>query len=155
MTRSAFVKRDWLVAGLSAGIVSGITLAIFAAIADTRAGQPLGSTYAFLAASVGGDALGENPSAVPAGVAVLFAATILWAFGYIYAARHQSQLLTRPLLSGAGFGVIVWFVMQVVLVGAGHFTAPNIYTFDRDMVGFILFFGIPLALTASRLLRTR
>ncbi len=68
---------------------------------------------------------------------------------------NQSQLLTRPLLSGAGFGVIVWFVMQVVLVGAGHFTPPNIYTFDRDMVGFILFFGIPLALTASRLLRTR
>ena len=149
------MKRDWLVAGLGAGIVSGITLAIFAAIADTRAGQPPGSTYAFLSACVGGTAFGESPSAVPAGVAVLFAATVLWAFGYIYAARHQSQLLSRPLISGAGFGVIVWFVMQVVLVGAGHFTPPNIYTFDRDMVGFILFFGMPLTLTASRLLRTR
>jgi len=155
MTRSAFMKRDWLVAGLGAGIVSGITLAIFAAIADTRAGQPPDSTYAFLSACVGGTAFGASPAAVPAGVAVLFAATLLWAFGYVYAAHHQSQLLSRPLISGAGFGVIVWFVMQVVLVGAGHFTPPNIYTFDRDMVGFIVFFGMPLALTASRLLRTR
>ena len=43
--------------------------------------------------------------------------------------------------------------MQAMLVGAGHFTAPTIYTFDRDMVAFILFFGVPLAFTASRLMR--
>ncbi len=154
MTRP-LVSRDWLLAGAGAGIVSGITLTIFAAIADTRAGQPLGSTFAFLASCVGGDALGANPSAVPLGVAVLFAATILWAFGYLYAAQKQSQLLARPLISGAGFGLIVWFVMQAVLVGAGHFTQPTIYTFDRDMVAFLIFFGIPLAFTASRLMRVR
>ena len=73
----------------------------------------------------------------------------------MYAARRQTQLLTRPLLSGAGFGVIVWFVMQAVLVGAGHFSAPTIYSFDRDMVAFILFFGLPLAVTAARLSRAR
>lgn len=154
MTRP-LVSREWLTAGICAGLVSGITLAAFAAFAEIRAGLPVTATYAFLASAVGGAALGDGPSAVPWGVVVLFAGTILWAFGYIYAARHQSHLLTRPLLSGAGFGVIVWFVMQVVLVGAGHFTPPNIYTFDRDMVGFILFFGMPLAFTASRLLRAR
>ena len=63
--------------------------------------------------------------------------------------------MSRPLLSGVGFGIIVWFVMQAVLVGAGKFTAPNIYTFDRDMVAFIVFFGVPLALTAARLVRSR
>jgi hypothetical protein len=45
--------------------------------------------------------------------------------------------------------------MQAVLVGAGHFTGPTIYTFDRDMVAFLLFFGIPLAFVASRMLRPR
>ena len=59
------------------------------------------------------------------------------------------------MISGAGFGVIVWFVSQVMLVGAGRFTAPTIYTFDRDMVAFLLFFGVPLAFVASRLLRAR
>jgi hypothetical protein len=147
------VRRDWLVAGAGAGIVSGITLAAFAAFAELRAGLPVTNTYAFLTAAVGGSTLAGGPWVVPLGVAVLFAGTILWAFGYIYAAQRQPQLLTRPLISGAGFGVIVWFVMQAVLVGAGHFSAPTIYTFDRDMVAFLVFFGIPLAFTASRLLR--
>jgi hypothetical protein len=153
MTHS-LVRRDWLVAGAGAGIVSGITLAAFAAFAEVRAGLPVTNTYTFLAAAVGGNTLTDGPWTVPLGVAVLFAGTILWAFGYIYAAQKQPQLLNRPLISGAGFGVIVWFVMQAVLVGAGHFTAPTIYTFDRDMVAFLVFFGIPLAFTASRLLRT-
>jgi hypothetical protein len=154
MTRP-LVLRDWLVAGLGAGLVSGITLGIFAAFAEVRSGQPITTTYTFLASAVGGAALGDGPSAVPLGVLILFAGTILWAFGYVYGARHQSQLLTRPLLSGVAFGLIVWFVMQAVLVGAGHFTAPTIYTFDRDMVAFLLFFGIPLAWVAARLLRAR
>jgi hypothetical protein len=155
MTDSSPAGRDWILAGAAAGIVSACTLAVFAAFADARAGIPATATYAFLASAVGGSALGDGPSAVPAGVLVLFAGTIPWAFGYVSAARHQPQLLTRPLISGACFGLIVWFVMQIVLLGAGRFTPPTTYTFDRDMVGFILFFGIPLALTASRLLRTR
>ena len=154
MTRP-LVLRDSLVAGLGAGLVSGVTLAIFAAFAEVRAGRPITAPYTFLASAVGGGTLGDGPSAVPLGVLVLFAGTILWAFGYVYGARHQPQLLTRPLLSGVGFGLIVWFVMQVVLVGAGHFTAPTIYSFDRDMVAFLLFLGIPLAWVAARLLRAR
>jgi hypothetical protein len=154
MTRS-LVQRDWLIAGVVAGLVSGVTLAAFAAFAEVRAGLPVSNTYAFLAAAVGGPALSDAPAAVPAGVLVLFAGTILWSFGYIYAASKQSQLLSRPLISGAGFGLIVWFVMQAVLVGAGHFTAPTIYTFDRDMVAFLVFFGVPVAFVASRMLRAR
>jgi hypothetical protein len=154
MTRP-LVQRHWLVAAAASGIVSGVTLAAFAAFATMRAGLPASTTYTFLASAVGGTAFGESSAAVPIGVLVLFAGTILWACGYVYGALKQPQLLTRPLISGAGFGVIVWFVMQVVLVGAGHYTAPTIYSFDRDMVAFLLFFGIPLAFTASRLLRVR
>ena len=144
--------RYWL-AALVSGVVAGLTLAAFAAFATARAGLPATATYTFLASAVGGAAFGDAAAAVPVGVFVLFAGTILWAFGYLYAARKQTQLLTRPLISGTGFGIIVWFVMQAVLVGAGRFTPPTIYTFDRDMVAFIVFFGMPLAFTASRLVR--
>jgi hypothetical protein len=154
MTRP-LILRDWLAAGIGAGLVSGATLAAFAAFAEIRSGQPVTATYVFLASAVGGSALGDGPSAVPVGVLVLFAGTILWAFGYVYGARQQPQLVARPLISGAGFGIIVWFVMQAVLVGAGRFSAPTIYSFDRDMVAFLLFFGIPLAVTASKLLRAK
>jgi hypothetical protein len=154
MTRS-LVQRNWLVAGLVAGLISGVTLGAFAAFAEMRAGLPVSNTYTFLAAAVGGPGLSDSSAAVPAGVLVLFAGTILWSFGYIYAASKQSQLLSRPLISGAGFGLIVWFVMQAVLVGAGHFTAPTIYTFDRDMVAFLVFFGVPVAFVVSRMLRAK
>jgi len=155
MIRSSPAARHWLIAAVAAGLVSAVTLAAFAAFAEVRAGLPPSTTYTFLASAVGGSALADGPAAVSIGVLVLLVGTILWGCGYVYAARKQSQLLSRPLLSGAGFGVIVWFIMQVVLVGAGHYSAPTIYTFDRDMVAFVLFFGIPLAVTAARLLRAK
>ena len=82
MTRP-LVLRDWLLAGVAAGLVSGLTLAAFAAFAAFRAGLPASTTYTFLASAVGGAGLGESPAAVPAGVVVLFAGTILGAFGYV------------------------------------------------------------------------
>jgi len=154
MTRP-LVLRDWLVAGIAAGLVSGVLVAAFAAFAAAHAGLPATAPYSFIASAVGGPTFGDGPDAAPVGVVLLLLAAIFWAFGYLYAARAQSQLLSRPLISGAGYGVIVWLFTQAMLVGAGKYTAPNIYTFDRDMVAYILFFGMPLALVASRLLRAR
>jgi hypothetical protein len=91
---------------------------------------------------------------VPLGVGGLFAGSIAWAFGYLYAAQRQPQLLTRPLISGIGFGLIVWFVNQLVLVTLDRW-APTFYGLDRDLIAFVIFFGVPLAFTAARLLRGR
>jgi hypothetical protein len=149
------VRRDWITAGFGAGIASGLTLAVFSALAQRKAGNAISGTYRFLADAVAGPQAATAAWAVPAGIAVLFACTILWAFGYLYAAQRQPQLLARPVISGLTFGVIVWFVMQALLIPIGRFQAPNIYTFDRDIVGFTLFFGIPLAYVAARLTRAR
>jgi hypothetical protein len=152
MTRP-LVLRDWLTAGIGAGLVSGVLVAAFAAFSAARSGLPPTAAYSFIASAVGGPAFGDGPEAAPVGVLCILIAAILWAFGYIYGATKQSQLLTRPILSGVGFGIIVWLFSQAMLVGAGKFSAPNIYSFDRDMVAYIIFFGVPLAFTASRLLR--
>ncbi len=149
------VRRDWITAGTAAGIASGLGLVLFSAFAQRRAGNAISGTYRFLADAIAGPQVASASWAVPVGIAVLFACTILWAFGYLYAAQRQPQLLARPIISGLGFGVIVWFVMQALLVPIGRFQRPNIYTFDRDIVAFTLFFGIPLALVAARLTRAR
>ena len=141
--------------GLGAGLVSGILVAAFGAFAAKRAGLPFTAPERFIASAVLGGAGGEGHAAPVIGLAFLLIAAILWAFGYLYGARAQSQLLTRPILSGVGFGVIVWLFSQAILVGVGKFSAPTIYSFDRDMVAFIIFFGVPLAFTASKLLRAR
>ena len=149
------VRRDRITAGFGAGIAAGLALAVFSAFAQRRAGNAISGTYRFLADAVAGQAAASSSWAVPAGIAILFACTILWAFGYLYAAEKQPQLLSRPLISGIGFGVIVWFVMQALLVPIGRFHQPTIYSFDRDIVAFTLFFGIPLAYVAARLTRAR
>lgn len=154
MTRP-LVIRDWLTAGLAAGLVSGVTAAVFGIISAVRAGQPATTLFDFIAGAAGGPVFAGSAAAIPVGIVALFVYTILWAFGYLYGAQKQSQLLTRPILSGVGFGIIVWLFTQAILVGAGKFAGPTIYSFDRDMVGFIIFFGVPLAFTASRLLRSR
>lgn len=154
MTSTALGGRKWILAGLGAGVVSGVTLAIFAALSALDSGQPVTAIYVFLASTFGGSTLGDGPAAIPVGVLLLFLGTILWAYGYIYAARSKPQLLTRPLVSGAVFGPIAWLVMQIELVAVGRFSG-DVYTINRDIFGFILFFGIPLAWTAARLMRER
>jgi hypothetical protein len=155
MTRT-FVRRDWVVAGVAAGIVAGITIAAFAAFTQWSVGASPADTYTFLASLIVGPAAAASGEGwvVPVGVAGLFAGSIAWAFGYLSAAQRQRQLLTRPLISGIGFGIIVWFVNQLVLVTMDRFT-PTFAGLDRDLIAYVIFFGVPLAFTAARLLRGR
>jgi hypothetical protein len=153
MIGSFFVRRDRLRAALGAGLVSGATLAAFAWFAQWRTGAPPAATYEFLAGVVSGTSSAGASWAVPAGIVVLFAGSIGWAFGYVHAARRQPQLLTRPWISGIVFGLVVWVLMQVMLVAVNRFTPPTTTSFDRDITAFTLFFGVPLALTAARLTR--
>jgi hypothetical protein len=153
MTRSP-ARRDWIVAGLAAGIAAGLTIAAFAAFSEFDAGESPAATYVFLASLIVGPEAAQETWAVPLGIAGLFAASIGWASGYLWAARRQPQLLTRPLISGIGFGAVVWFVNLLVLVTMNRF-APTLYGLDRDLIAYIGFFGIPLAFVASRLLRAR
>jgi hypothetical protein len=144
-----------LIAGFGSGLVSGITLAIFAALSEYKIGEPVSKTYTFLASAVAGDSILTSSLAVPLGVLVLFAGTTLWAFGYVYTAQKQPQLVTRPLFSGSFFGFIVWFVNQAVLAVSGHFTGLNMDIIVRDLTGFVVFYGLPMAFVAARLMRAR
>jgi hypothetical protein len=150
----SLVRRDRIMAGLASGLVASAVIAAFAAVDQRRAGAPVGDTYRFLAQTVAGTAATDAAWAVPLGVAVLLVAAVLWAFGYVSAAQRQPQLLRRPVISGIGFGVIVWFISELMLLPVGMFRPPSLFTFDRDILAFTVFFGLPLALTASRLVRS-
>jgi len=153
MTRS-FDRRDRLVAALLAGIAGGIGVAIYAALSELDEGNGPGVTYTFLASAVLGPAAANQPWAVPVGVATLFAATIAWAYAYVYAAQRQPQLIARPIVSGIFFGMIVWFIDLLVLLVVTRFT-PTLYSLDSTFIGAVAFFGIPLAFVAARFLRAR
>ncbi len=148
--------RDQLTAGVVAGVAGGILIDLFLFAMQVAAGTPpdkLAGNFAFIAAVLLGPSAYANPAAVPLGIGLHFAVSIGWALGYVYLIRSQPQLLVRPWVSGAGFGLVVYVFMQIVLLTAGqyHRTTPGVL--GTQLLAHVVFYGIPVALVVSRLLR--
>jgi len=147
--------RAQIVAGLVAGLAGGILLDLFLFGAQVASGQPAGAviaaTYTWIASALG-PAAGANPAAPLIGLGLHFCVAIGWAIGYVYLIRSQPQLLARPWVSGACFGVVVWVFMEIVLIAAGLYHRPSLPQLATGLVAHILFYGIPVALVVSRLL---
>lgn len=149
------VRRDWLTAGLGAGLTGALTLAAFAAFSQWSAGYPVEGTYTYLAGKLAGPGADGASWAVPTGILALIGGSIGWAFAYIYAARKQPQLFTRPWVSGIVFGAIVWLVMNAIQIPVGELHPLSIFDEDRNIFALSLFFGVPVALVSARLTRSR
>jgi hypothetical protein len=149
--------RRQLVAGLVAGIAGGIMIDAFLFAVQIAAGgspaQVVSGTWLFVAAVLLGPAAIINPFAPLIGAALHFCVAIFWALGYVYLVRSQPQLLTRPWISGAGFGLVVYVFMQIILITAGQYHRPAPAVLGESLLAHIGFYGIPVALVTSRMLR--
>ncbi len=148
--------RDQLKAGLVAGITAGVLIDLFLFAMQLATGTPpdkLAGNFVFIAAVLLGPSAYTNPIAVPLGIVLHFCVAIGWALGYVYLVRSQPQLLTRPWISGAAFGLVVYVFMEIILITAGlyHRVAPGL--FFAQLIAHIVFYGIPVAVIASRMLR--
>lgn len=156
MERTATL-RDEIAAGAAAGIAGGIASHAFLLAVAVAGGAPLGTAaselYRFIASAAVGRDGATQPSALPLGVALHFAVAIGWALGYVYLARTQPQVLTRPVVSGLAFGAVVFVFMNVVLIAAGLYGRPTAASAAVGIVEHLVFYGLPVALVASRLLR--
>ena len=89
------------------------------------------------------------------GLAAHFVLAVIWAVIFILAATQAPVVLRRPVLSGLGFGVVVYGVMNAVVVPLS--AAPARAAPAAEMIGLGLLahalFGLALAFTAARLLR--
>ena len=146
--------RDQIVTGIVAGVAGGILIDVFLFGAQMSQGISLGTaiegTYSFIASAlIGKSALG-NPAAPPIGFVLHFLVSIGWALGYVYLARTQPQLLAKPWISGAAFGLVVYIFMEIVLLAAGLYHRPGPAELGTGLVAHVLFFGIPVALIVSR-----
>lgn len=151
-----FTRRSSVVAGLVAGLVCGLLLDLFLLAVQWPAHGAAGIVPFFqhvAATVIPKDAASATPSTAWLGLALHFAVSIMWAYGYVYLSQRQSQLISNPLVSGIWFGVLIWFVMQVVLVLAGAFERPTFLSFEIGMISHTIFFAIPLAFIVSRFAR--
>ena len=149
--------RDQLKAGLVAGIAAGVLIDLFLFATQLATGTPadkLAGNFVFIAAVVLGQSAYTNPAAVPLGILLHFCVAIGWALGYVYLARSQPQLVSRPWISGAAYGLVVYVFMEIILITAGlyHRVAPGVLF--AQLVAHVVFYGIPVAVIASRMLRS-
>jgi hypothetical protein len=145
-----------LAAGVAAGLAGAILLDAFLfgtqIIAGAPPGQVIADNYTFIASVVLGPQISSNPAAPLIGAAVHACVSVGWALGYVYLIRTQPQLLSRPWISGAGFGLVVYVFMSIVLLTAGMYHRPSPQGLESALIAHMLFYGVPVALVASRLL---
>jgi hypothetical protein len=139
-----------IVAGLvGAVLIHACLLLIGPALSPGLALTP-GALYTFIAAAlVGRAAAAADPHFVWLGVGLHLVVSLAWAFGYVYAARSVGQLLRRPLISGLGFGLVIYFVMLVVLLAANLYTKPTPGDVGIGLLANCVFFGLPVALIVA------
>ena len=77
--------------------------------------------------------------------------SILWGIGYAYAAATRPNIAGQPWISGIVFGVIVWVLMQFILMLGAVWPGLTLQTTAIGLIAHMLFFGIPVALTARAL----
>jgi len=148
--------RDQLKAGLIAGLTAGIVIQLFLIAMQLAWGTPadkLSANFAFIAAVLLGPGAFTNPAAVPIGIVLHFCVAVGWAVGYVYLVRSQPQLLARPWISGAAYGLVVYVFMEIILITAGQYHRVPPGVFFTQLVAHVVFYGIPVALIASRMLR--
>jgi hypothetical protein len=149
--------RDEIAAGVVAGLVGGVLTDLFLLVALVSNGTPLPAAavalYGLFASVAMGPAAAANPgTAIPVGIAVHFCVAIGWALGYVYLARTQPHVLRRPIVSGLGFGVVVFVFMDVALVMSGVTQRPTPGGVALTLASYLVFYGIPVALVVSRML---
>ncbi len=148
----------WVPAGALGGFVGAILMAVFLiawlyAIPGRLSYAPEYFTRIATIATGGEHSLAGGESPLLGAAGHLFVG-MLWGIGYAWIANTRRQLVEKPYLSAIGFGVIVYFVMQCVLVFAGAYRTPRPEQLAVDLVAHCVFFGMPVAFIVARRLRT-
>lgn len=148
--------RALVTAGLVAGIAGGVLIDAFFFTIQLATGMPpahLTDNFVIDAATLLGSHAYGNPAAVPIGIAWHLGVSVAWALGYAYLARTQPQLVTRPWVSGAAFGLVVYIFMGILAIYAGQYHRPMPAVLAAQLIAYMVFYGIPVALIVARLFR--
>jgi len=150
------MRRDVTTAAIGGGI-AGLLDCIYATVLW---GFILGSDPAAVWQSVAAGLLGKasyqggNATAL-LGLALHFLIAFVMALVYVLASRRLPVLTARPLLMGALYGALLYFVMNFVVVplSAIGFRAPSPKGAIRAFIPHVLLVGPAIALVAARRLR--
>jgi hypothetical protein len=152
---SSVARTDWgaiALRGIAAGIAGGILIEAFLYVtAILPAHGTLAGQWTWIASTVLGKAAFTMPSAWAIGLLLHVLVAIGWAVGYAYLDATTPAIAARPAISGVIYGIFVYVMMQIVLLGDNAFHWPTAVEFLDAVVAHAIFYGLPVALVVSSL----
>ena len=144
-------------AGLFAGCVAGIVeLVPILIVQDLLGATPRLVFQAIASALLGAAAFAGGWGSVFLGLFLHFSVSLVAASLFALASLDWRFLRTRPVISGLGYGGLVFFVMSYVVVPLTRATFPpatEIKQIAMSMSVQMIAFGLPIALVVRRRLR--
>ena len=139
-----------------AGIVGAIALDVFLwAATIAPSGGSIATMWQWIASTAFGKGALTNPSFAAIGAIMHLGVSIGWAGGYAFFAATRPVMSQRWPVSGIVYGIVVWFMMQIVLLVDANFVLPASWSAVAiAIVAHCVFFGLPVALIV-RLLQSR
>ena len=139
--------RPVLAGGLLAGLLD--ILAAFV-VYGFRGAAPVRILQAIAAGILGSDAFEGGLGTAALGLFLHFGIAIGWAAVYFAFHRRLEGLSRRPVLSGAVFGVLVYFLMNLVVLPLSAVASRPFQLDVVILVVHVVCVGIPIALAMSR-----
>jgi hypothetical protein len=144
--------------GIVAGLAGAIGIDLYLIVTETlviRNATPLLVMQWDASNALGMAAFDEGWASAVLGTLMHFAVSVAWGTLFVAVALRLRRLLEYPWLSGALLGIVAMGVMRAVihLGRAPIHPFPNAGYFLNILIAHVLFFGIPVALTAAALLR--
>jgi|SRR5688572_16716752 len=141
--------RAILVGGSIAGALDILFALIYAAVDDVG---PVRLLQLVLSGLLGESAYETGVVGAFLGLCVHFGLSYLWAAGFVTAASRFTRLVRIPVLSGALFGVVVFFGMRLVVLPLSAFPYPVSFrqpAATLDLLSHMFLFGVPIAVAAA------
>jgi uncharacterized membrane protein YagU involved in acid resistance len=139
---------------LIGGLVGGaLDLAFAVTFATFNGVPPVKLLQTVASGAFGNSAFDGGHAMAVVGFLIHFLLSTLWAAVFALLARGLAPLTTRPVLSGAIFGFLVFFAMRVVVLPVSVY--PKAVGFSMpgslyDLLSHMFLFGVPIALAYRR-----
>jgi hypothetical protein len=143
---------------LAGGLVAGTLDIVYACVFwGLKRNVPVQRILQSVAAGLLGEASFEGGGRTAAlGLALHVFIALSMAVVYYLVARRWSLLWQRPLLCGAGYGLLLYGIMNYVVVplsAAGRGGSKDLLWITLSIAVHVLLIGIPIAIFARRALR--
>jgi hypothetical protein len=144
---------------LVGGTIAGTLDILFAISFAGYNGMPATKLLQTVASgALGKTAFDGGVAAAATGLACHFALSYLWTALFLAAAWRLPALLRRPAVAGILFGILVFLAMRLIVLPLSAFPFPVKFKplgTVLDLMSHMFFFGLPIAIAASKTLLAR